>query len=336
MSELTRLRTRLNGLAGDVAQMQKPVNRAHLTTRLAKAALAKPRQLSRVMKGLISKADTLSKSATVLAPFPVIGTLAGRIARILRKVKSTAVKVKRTADRLDQRSKPAQKAVQRVAPPVNKAKLSLDRAQALLQGWLAIVKELERRSGAQPPAQVETACARMNASLAPEIDRIARGAPALAKNLDALSDALEGAASACRPIDPALDDANDVARRLRPLHGPLTELRRALRPVSWALDAVGWVARKVIDPIVNEILKAVGLKRLVDRLERALNPFARHLAPLNRIGAQLARSVKAIGDTGRITRPLERIPALEKQIAASMRPLKTLQATSSSRRKRAA
>jgi hypothetical protein len=31
-----------------------------------------------------------------------------------------------------------------------------------------------------------------------------------------------------------------------------------LQSVRWALDAVSWVTHKVIAPIVNEILKAVG------------------------------------------------------------------------------
>jgi len=327
MNELAKLRTGLTGLSNDVAEVQKPVNRAHLAAKVAKATLAKPRQLSRAMAGLIKKADTLSKSAVVLTPFPIIGTLAGRIGTILRKVKSTAEKIKRAADRLDKRSKPAQKAVDTIRPPLNKAKMSLDRAQALLQGWLAIVTELERRFGKAPPAEVEAACADMNASLAPDIKAVAGAKPALTKNLDAVGAALEGVAVACRPVDPALKAAQDVERRLEPLAGPLKELDKALRPVRWALDAVSWIARKVIDPIVNEILKAVGLKRLVDRLERSLNPFAAHLAPLQKAAAPLGNAVKAIGGPTRITTPLTGIPKLEKQVVAGMRPLKRLSST---------
>jgi hypothetical protein len=327
MSALAKLRTSLTGLSNDVAEVQKPVNRTYSAAKTAKATLAKPRQLSKAMQGLITKADTLSNSAVVLTPFPVIGTLAGRIGTIMRKVKSTAEKIKRTADRLDTRSKPAQKAVDTILPPLNKAKMSLDRAQALLQGWLAIVTELERRFGKTPPAEVESACAKMNASLAPDIKAITGAKPALRKNLDTVGGALEGIAVACKPVDPALSAAQDVARRLRPLEGPLNELRKALRPVRWALDAVSWVTRKVIDPIVNEILKAVGLKRLVDRLERTLNPFAAHLAPLQKAAAPLSEAVKAIGATARITAPLARIPELEKQVVAGMRLLKRLSST---------
>jgi len=327
MSELAKLHASLTGLSNDVAEVQKPVNRAHLAAKVARAALAKPRQLSQAMRGLIKKADTLSKSAVVLTPFPIIGTLAGRIGTILRKVKSTAEKIERAADRLDKRSRPAQKAVDAVRPPLNKAKMSLDRAQALLQGWLAIVSEVERRFGKAPPAEVEAACARMNASLAPDIKAVAGAKPALKKDLDALGGALEGVAVACKPVDPALEAADDVARRLQPLAGPLNELDKALRPVRWALDAVSWVTRKVIDPIVNEILKAVGLKQLVDRLERALNPFAAHLAPLQKAAAPLDKAVDAIGGTARIAGPLNAIPQLEKQIVAAMRPLKQLSST---------
>ncbi len=327
MNELAKLRVGLTGLSNDVAEVQVPVNRTHLAAKIAKSVMAKPRQLSRAMKGLITKADTLSNSAVVLTPFPVIGTLASRIGTIMRKVKSTAVTIKRTADKMDKSSKPAQKAVAKILPPVNKAKMSLDRAQALLQGWLAIVTELERRFGETPPPEVESACATMNLSLAPDIKAIADAKPGLTKNLDVVSSALEGVATAMKPIDPALKAANDVTQKLRPLEGPLRELRKALQPVRWALDAVKWVMHKVIDPIVNEILKAVGLKKLVDKMERALNPLAAKLAPLQKAVAPLTRAIKAIGRTDRIVTPLTRIPELEKRITASMRPLKKLSMT---------
>lgn len=325
-SAFAELRNRVNRLSTDVAAVQAPVNRTYLAAKTAGSTLAKPRELSKAMTGLITKADTLSKSAVVLTPFPVIGTLASRIGTIMNKIKSTAETIKRTADQLDKRSKPAQQAVQTILPKLNKAKMSLDRAQALLQGWLSITAELEKRFGETPPAAIETACAKMNASLAPEIETIDSGKPALQKDLDAIGGALEDIAVICAPLDPALATANDVGRRLQPLEGPLSELRRALEPVRWALDAVSWVTRRIIDPIVNEILKAVGLKRLIDRLERSLNPFAAHLLPLQEMAAPLGSAVKAIGNTRRIATPLDRIPKLEKQIVASMRPLKQLAA----------
>ena len=325
MSALAKLRADLTQLSDDVAEVQASVNRAYSAAKIARATLAKPRQLSRAMRGLITKADTLSNSTVFLTPFPVIGTLAGRIGKILRKVKSTAEKIKRTADQLDERSKPAQKAVNTILPPLNKAKKSLERAQALLRGWLAIVTELEERFGKTPPAEVEAACTKMNAAL--RIKAITGAKTELKESLGDVADALDGIVAACKPVDLALTAAEDVARRLRPLQGPLNELRKALRPVRWALDAVSWVTSKIIDPIVNEILKAVGLTRLVDQLERALNPFAAHLAPLQKAVSPLSKAVKAVGGTARITARLARIPGLEKQVAAGMRPLKHLAAT---------
>jgi hypothetical protein len=205
--------------------------------------------------------------------------------------------------------------------------MSLDRAQALLQGWLAIITELESRLGTAPPAEVEAACQQMAAKLAPDVKAVAGAKRGLARDLEKIAGAFEDIAAACEPVEPALKTANDVTRRLQPLQGPLNQLGRALRPVRWALDAASWVTRRVVDPIVDEILKAVGLKRLIDRLEGSLNPFAAHVASLQKAAAPLSKAVKAIGDPSRITAPLARIPQLEKQVAANMRPLKQLSAT---------
>lgn len=324
VSQIETLDGNLKGLSADVAEVQKPVDRTHNAVTTARSVLAKPRQLSVVMKGLISKAGTLSASATFLTPFPVIGTLAGRIGRILRSVKSAAEKTKKAADTVDRKIGPAKAAVKKIAPPVTKAKLSLDRAQALLQAWLAITGELQRRCGEAPPAEVEAVCGTLNEAMAPELKAIAGAKAGLMRDLAGTSQGLEDLAVAVKPVEDSLEAANDLARGLRPLEGPLRELKKALRPVKWALDAASWVTSRVIDPIVNEILKAVGLKRLVDRLERSLNPFAKHLDPLRRAAAAVDKAVARIGAPGRIVRPLERIPQMEAEITKTMRPLRAL------------
>ena len=324
MTELDTLDGHLRQLSRDVARIQKPVDRAHAAVTVAKSVLALPRRLSLAMKRLASKATRLRYTALFLMPFPVIGSLAGRIARVLRSVKRTADRARRSADKLQRRIRPAKTAVSRIAPPLAKAKRALDRAQGLLQGWLALNAELRRRHGRRPPEDVEAACAGMNAALAPELDTIAKRLPALAASLTTLSEGLEGVAKAGRPVEQALAAADDLEQRLRPIEGPLRQLDRALKPVKWALDAVSWVTRKVIDPIVNEILKAVGLAKLVNRLERSLNPLARTVAPLERAVGTMERSVAKLGASTRVAAGLDRIPEIETRIVAAMRPLRRL------------
>lgn len=124
----------------------------------------------------------------------------------------------------------------------------------------------------------------------------------------------------------ALAAAKDLKRSLRPLEGPLKELNKALKPVKWALDAVSWVTSKIIDPIVNEILKAVGLKKIVSKLERSLNPLARTVAPLERAVNTAERSVTKLVGSTRVAASLEKIPELERHIVAAMKPLRRLAA----------
>lgn len=100
--------------------------------------------------------------------------------------------------------------LRRLSDYVAKMQRPVERAQALLQVWLTITGELNRRFGDCPPEEITRACVAMNA----------------------------------------------------------------------ALDAVSWVTRKIIDPIVNEILETIGLQKLVDKLERSVNPLARTMAPV--------------------------------------------------------
>lgn len=324
MRELEKLERNLNRLSADVAKMQIPVDRTYTGVRGTRNVLAKPRQLSRSMRWLASKAVTLRGAALFLMPFPVIGTLAGRIARILRSVKAKADRIKRAADRMDRTIKPAKNAVAKLEPPVTKTKRSLDRAQALLQGWLAMAAELDRRLDDGPPDEVETVCADINRALAPELKAIAERRAPLVRSLNAAGAGFEGVIRASKPVTDAIDAADGLVDVLRPLEGPLNELSKALRPLKWALDAASWVTKRVIDPVVNEILKAVGLKRLVDRLERRLNPLARLVAPLERAVDSMARSIARIGNASSLATSLNRIPELETRIVAAMKPLRRL------------
>jgi ABC-type transporter Mla subunit MlaD len=323
MRELKSLDRKLKNLSADVTRMQKPVDRLYLAVHGGKAVVAKPAQLSRSMKWLASKADSLRNTALLLVPFPVIGTLAGRIAKILRSVKSKADRAKRAADKLDRKIRPAKNALARLDPPVTKAKRSLDRAQALLQGWLAMTAELDRRFGAGA-SNVESVCGDINRVLAPELKAIAEKSKALRQSLNATSGGFEGVIKASKPVTDALAAAEDLVDVLRPLEGPLNELAKALRPVKWALDAASWVTSRVIDPIVDEILKAVGLKRLVDRLERRVNPLARLVAPLERAVNAMSNSVARLGNTSAMAASLNGIPGIEKRIIAAMKPLSGL------------
>ena len=76
MTELGNLERNLRRLSGDLARVQKPVDRTHAAVKGTKSVLAKPRQLSLAMKRLSSKARSLRYTALFLIPFPVIGTLA--------------------------------------------------------------------------------------------------------------------------------------------------------------------------------------------------------------------------------------------------------------------
>jgi ABC-type transporter Mla subunit MlaD len=324
MTELGNLERNLRRLSGDLARVQKPVDRTHAAVKGTKSVLAKPRQLSLAMKRLSSKARSLRYTALFLIPFPVIGTLAGRIAKVLRSVRRTADRAKRAADRMDRKVKPAKNAVAKVHPPVSKAKQSLDRAQALLRGWLSVTEEMNRRFGDRPPEDVESACGGMNAALAPEMKAIAEKRAALTQSLNAVGGGFEGVARAGKPVADALAAADDLNRALRPLEGPLKELNKALKPVKWALDAVSWVTSKIIDPIVNEILKAVGLKKLVGKLERSLNPLARTVAPLERAVNAMERSVARLTGSTKLVTSLDKIPELETRVVAAMKPLRRL------------
>lgn len=79
----------------------------------------------------------------------------------------------------------------------------------------------------------------------------------LEKAIDEVQDKVGGAIA-------SIEHASSI---LSPIHEAVKILNDALSPVMWAIDAVECIFEKIIMPIVDDILKATGLEKLIDGFE---------------------------------------------------------------------
>jgi peptidoglycan hydrolase CwlO-like protein len=325
MSELTRLEANLKSLGGDVSALQEPVNNVCAGIAKVKSLLAKPKQLSSMLGSIRSRADTLSKVARFLSVFPIVGTVMGQVANVLRRVSRSVGQMKLAADRVHAKLKPAKEVVTKGEKPVASAKQTLDATQARLTSWLGMTTALRAQFGDTPPAAVEQAVAGINAAMTPPmtaIDGVEKKAAPPLKKVDRAFSSVE---RLMKPVTDSLAAAEGLTRALSPLEKPLNVLRDALKPVEWALQALSWVAKKVIDPIVKPILCAFRIDRLIAQLEGALNPLAKVLAPLSNAVAAIGRALASVtGDVAAVVTALEPLGKASTDLDKAMRPLSGL------------
>jgi hypothetical protein len=100
-----------------------------------------------------------------------------------------------------------------------------------------------------------------------------------------LANFLEGVEAVVRSIDEALEGVDDKMKSImqpvraglqsvEDVFGPIADafnaVANAVKPVRWALDALSWVFDNVCRPIIEAILKATGLEKMLDRLTDAV------------------------------------------------------------------
>jgi len=66
------------------------------------------------------------------------------------------------------------------------------------------------------------------------------------------------------------DDLQAVEDVFAPIVHAFDVVADAIRPIRWALDAIAWIFDAVVQPVIDSVLEATGLKALVDDVEGAI------------------------------------------------------------------
>jgi len=80
-------------------------------------------------------------------------------------------------------------------------------------------------------------------------------------------------------LDSAKSSFNSVDGILDPVNNAINDVENAIAPVRWVLDGVESLIEKILNPVVDEVIKVTGLQSLFDSLESELTN-ALHLQPL--------------------------------------------------------
>ena len=101
----------------------------------------------------------------------------------------------------------------------------------------------------------------------------------VAGKLEAFNDAVAG--NPLRTAQQMEADLCAIIDKFKFLQEPLNILDAALRPIRWALDASDFVFDKVVNPILDPILDAIGVNKLFDALSEALGALLPDVDILN-------------------------------------------------------
>lgn len=107
---------------------------------------------------------------------------------------------------------------------------------------------------------------------------------AVASQAAALKDLLAPVERVHGAVAAATRSLGEVTDKLAPLMGPLNTIKAALSPFSWVLDKADWVISKVLDPVLDKLLKATGITGLIDNVAEAISgllPQADLFNPVN-------------------------------------------------------
>lgn len=129
--------------------------------------------------------------------------------------------------------------------------------------------------------------------------------------LDTAQTAITTVANAVGALPGMLDPIEDIAAtfsaatkqlakvtdKLKPLLGPLEAIETALSPVSWVLDKADWLVSKIIDPILDPILKATGITGLIEDVADSISsllPSSTLFNPVSSLIATVQAGVAAV------------------------------------------
>ena len=265
-----------------------------------------------VLKQIDTNADRLEKVATglqtVLKLVGKIGPLKGLtkpLGELLEAVENRAREVEASAEKLDSKFKPLSDAIsiQKAIIGLQLVTLSesLDQIYSIKAGIDDAVDAVELTP---LPTQASAAVANANAVVKPVNDTAATITNAInvAENAAAaVANALSGILSPAKAVIAIFNTIQDIVGSLDFLSGPLKAVQAVVRPIEWALDAIDFVFNAVVSPILDPILDALGVKKLIQGILDSINlptiaPFAALETELQKLSDAIATLFDPLGD----------------------------------------
>jgi Ca2+-binding RTX toxin-like protein len=235
-----------------------------------------------VLKKIDTDADRLEKVAagleTVLKLVSKIGPLRG-LARpledLIGSVEERMREVEASAEKLDSKFKPLGEAItaQQALLSVQIMTLgsAIDQIDSVRAGVDDAVRAIDETGAA---ALFGAAVANAEATVAPAnaqtavIDDARR---AVADAEKALADAVAGFSGPGQDLADVFSKIRAITDSVGFLQAPLNAVAAVVRPIEWALDAADFVFNLVVTPVLDPVLNALGVRRLMQQVRDAID-----------------------------------------------------------------
>lgn len=247
-----------------------------------------------IISGLKAGVQLLEK----VGPLKVVGKA---LKKALDKMESTVNSIKKKAEEIDERLEPTKQKVEDAREKMEEFEDELDDAAFELASYRASGESVESGLGLIGDGNFQNGVAAgVDGVVTPPNAIVVKVNEAYAfvrDNVDALSNSIQlGAVNLANQMKA---DLNGIVSNIGFLQKPLETLQSVLKPVKWALDAVDFVFNKVVAPILNPILDALGVNKLFDRIADKLNDLLPNVFDLDKAEDAIDKAVaKIVPDVG--------------------------------------
>ncbi|MEM9048178.1 MAG: hypothetical protein AAGC92_05620 [Pseudomonadota bacterium] len=269
----------------NVEAIEQGINNAYIATAVARASIQAVETIRDDAKQLSVTVDTFKFVAKLMSKAGGLKPVGTVLTKILEKVDTTVEKIEKKAEEVDKKFKD-----KNLVEKLQSVETKLDRAGDNL-GTVSKVLDVRELQAAATIFALDSTAPYSNA-LATAVDL-----QVYADNL-----ALEKINNFADPILQPVKDFNELVRvkifddfldgvsELRNIAGvfdgvagPLNELYKLLKPVESVLNAVGFVFDITVGWIIDWAFEALGINKLIDKVEEQINKLLPDIEILDRI-----------------------------------------------------
>lgn len=241
------------------------------------------KDLASSARGLAESASSLGTIAQFLSKAPIVGLTVRVLEPVFDSLQFSADTIASYADRLDDQITPIRTQLQSLEETVEETEDKVNLAVTSFLSYEDGAKSLNKALSKNPSQQITSWVDEFNTFLEPTIDSIDDLTDSLTTTKTQLQTPLDQLETAIAPFKDAANIAFNIENVLGPLNGPLQALNSGLKPFSYLFNAFDFVANRTLGPIINPILKGIGLQDRIDQFTNVLDPFSSLTNPIEEV-----------------------------------------------------
>lgn len=228
--------------------------------------------------------STLKKIASSLSGVPLIGSIASVICKILEIAQASANTIHLSLCELDKVLKNVDKLLKKAYGGLDELtkcnKMVHDHIPEFTKTLQIIDYIIQMANIVEPIVIGEDVKKRLN-TLLTHLENIEKTASVpvneLNNFLEDISDIISSVKNECdnikektKGLTNAIANIGKAVSILKPIGDALNSVINAIAPIKWVLDAADCLINKILKPVIDAILKATGLQKLIDMLSEQL------------------------------------------------------------------